>query len=241
MNIIFGLYAGFGVSIFIFLMAVFMLIKASRGKKVKKISEQITQNALQDSIQVLEQTRKESEEIIEDALRKAQSTISSAEFISKTAQQEFDHEIKEAEDRAVASFAQDFQKNEAEFQKLFYSIQQQFENQAQRTMQMLEGVVQKEADSFRQALQDQTINAEKQMQGKVQEDFVKISQEIENYKRAQIAGINQTINTIAKEIIGEVLRKSITPQDHSALILASFEKAFQEGFIQKPMQQNVSN
>lgn len=241
MNIIFGLYAGFGVSIFIFLMAVFMLIKASRGKKVKKISDQITQNAYQDSIQVLEETRKESEEIIEDALRKAQSTIQSAEFISKTAQQEFDHEIKEAEDRAVASFSQDFQKNEAEFQKLFNTIQQQFENQAQRTMQMFEGVVQKEADAFRQALQNQTINAEKEMQGKVQEDFGKISQEIENYKRTQIAGINNTVNEVAKEIIGEVLRKSITPQDHSALIMASFEKAFQEGFIQKPMHQNASN
>lgn len=241
MNIILGLYAGFGISIFVFLMAVFMLIKASRGNKIKAVSNQITQNALQDSIQVLEQTRKESEEIIEDALRKAQSTISSAEFISKSAQDEFDHEIKEAEERAVSTFNTDFQKNEDEFQKLYSQIQHEFENQAQRTMQMLQGVVQKEAESFRQALQNQTINAEQQMQGRVQQDFARISQEIQDYKNAQIALINKTVNEASKEIIAQALKKSITPQDHTQLILAAFERASQEGFIQQPMQQNISN
>ena len=241
MNFIFVLYSGFVISIVLFLVAVFLLVRASRTKNVKSISNQLTNNVYEDSIQVLEQTRKESEEIIQDALKKAESTISEAEFISKGAQEEFAKEIHDAEERAVHQFGLDNQKSEVEFQKLFDTIRAQFESQTQKTMSMLEGVVQKEAESFRSALQSQTIEAERQVQAKVQNEFSSVSREIEEYKKAQIQGINNAVNSVVKDIVAKVLQKSITPQDHSQLVMNAFEKAFQEGLVQKNVHQNISN
>lgn len=241
MNFIFVLYSGFVISILLFLVAVFLLVRASRAKKVQNISDQIVNNVYQDSIQVLEQTRRESEEIIQDALQKAESTISQAEFISKGAQEEFAKEIHDAEERAIHQFGVDSQKDEIEFQKLFEKIRVQFESQTQKTMDMLEGVVQKEAESFRNALQSQTIEAERQVQAKVQNEFGSVSREIEEYKKAQIQGINNAVNSVVKDIVAKALQKSITPQDHTQLVMNAFEKAFQDGMVARNMHQNISN
>jgi F0F1-type ATP synthase membrane subunit b/b' len=82
-----------------------------------------------------------------------------------------------------------------------------------------------EVDSLRADLGNLAGKMQQEFSKRLDEEYTKISQEIENYRLRQFGKVDQEIEEIVRNVTKKVLGRSIEPKDHQDLVLKALEEA----------------
>lgn len=233
MNPVHIVYIIFGISILVFVLGLIFLLKMvfSGMKKGRKRKSEAHQKAYEESLEVLEQTRKDSTEIVENAVKKAEQTLSQTEFFQKEKIEEFNKSLHSLTLQAAQEFQQVAGEQTHDFETIFADVKKEMMKQAIDAVKQIEQMVQESAVEFRDTLRTQTTHSQDVIQKTLRQEYEKVAREIEEYKKEEITKVDSLVNEVVDHVASEVLAKSLSATDHEKLILEAFEKAKNDGIF----------
>jgi len=95
----------------------------------------------------------------------------------------------------------------------------------------IEDDIRKEASEFKRALEMETVGAEKAVAARIEEDYTKAKQEVEAYKAAKLARVDENITQMLKAVSLEVVGKSLSFENHAELVTKCLEEAKRDHVI----------
>lgn len=97
----------------------------------------------------------------------------------------------------------------------------------------LEKSAKDEVEAFKNTLQKETIDVQRDVSQKIQEAYTAAQEEIKKYRTERLAEIDNRIGEIILSVSQQVIGKTLSLEDHQDLVIASLEKAKKEGFFER--------
>jgi hypothetical protein len=146
--------------------------------------------------------------------------------------------VEGAKDRALAILEEaklqaqnDKQDLSEELQK---ASQQQIENYKQ-TLQNISKAIEEDAknevDDFKKLLETEAVGAQKSMTTRVEGEYVKANQTVEEYKKRRLAEVDQNIFEILRDVSKDIIPMGMSFEQHSELVKAALEEAKRQHVI----------
>lgn len=166
--------------------------------------------------QAIKQAEKESAAILHRALQRAQNILGQAENEGEQYESKVSAELSQAE----AAFVKYLDSLRSKGNQLQLVSQQAIDNEAHQMFQRLE----EKLTTSLQTTQQQSTAA-------IENELKNTRQMINNYKREQMALVDENIIAMLEKTIGLVLAKKISLQDEMDLIYQALDQAKEEKFI----------
>ncbi len=101
-----------------------------------------------------------------------------------------------------------------EFQKLISNISKDIESDAL-----------KEISEFKQAMELETIQSQRVVAEKIQDEYHRVQAELDQAKKEKLAQLDIKIKEIIAEVVKQVAGKTISIEDHEQLVIKALEEA----------------
>lgn len=182
-----------------------------------------------DGLGNLSDTRERAAKIIDEANSKAIDIVNKANLSENIASENFREEVK----RIASLQIEEFEKATSDFMKLYSLVLQDLKSKNievfQNVSKDIEVNTMAEIKNFKESMESLTSQSEKLVQKKIDNDYLSVKKEIQNYKETELKKIDQEIYAILERISKLVLGKALSLSDHEDLIRKSLEKAKKEG------------
>ena len=120
---------------------------------------------------------------------------------------------------------------EAEIEKLMASFRRRIDVKLAQYFQVLADDAAKKGTELAAFVEKQHEAIVKETQFLAAQDVAKLKEDLEKYKNAEFAQIDQKVNKIVADTARQVLGKAIDVSTHEELVRASLEKAKKENFF----------
>lgn len=182
----------------------------------------------QKATQILDEAHEQNLKILEEANRQAAAILSEA-TLSKTATQaiakEKLDEVLMLQKKTTDNLNQQFSKN---YEAALNKLQSEDVRNLEKITHEVEETVSREMQDFTKTLKSETVDAHAIMQERIEQEYAKAEQDIDTYKKQQIAKIDASVYPLLKKVINLVIGKSLTAQDHELLVTEAIEEASRE-------------
>ncbi len=111
------------------------------------------------------------------------------------------------------------------YQKVLSQTGNFYADSIKEANRVLKDMQQKNAESFKNVVEDETLTAKFYIQRKVNEQLEKASHEIEEYKKEQQKIIEESVRKMVVNVSAEVFEGSLTMDQQEKLILKALEEA----------------
>lgn len=192
--------------IFIFLLAYLLQIRA-KEKEIEKKEKKIDTNYHQ----VVDNALFKERRILEDATEEAEQIITGAQYSTQAA--------KDAIHKALQTMLAEVQKDAVETAK-------DFMNDYQASLKQLSKESMNEFQNVARGLQ---TNLQRQVEEFHSTLLPNLQKELDAYKQTRLAQTDQMVTRVIQKVAQEVLNKTISLDDHHALMIDSLEKAKKQG------------
>ena len=201
----------------------FVAYERSRRRHVKP------QNT--DETAVIEHAHSRAQGIIDRAVEKSEETLLQTEFLKQELVRHGEESITEVVENIVKLLNQDGVKYDEQYQQLFDTIRAQYVEKTNEALSVMQKAADTELAAFRAAVKQGTIGTQTQLDLQMKEEFAAAKKDLENYKVARMAKINQEINALCSQVMLEVLGRSIPLAEHEKLLMEALEEAKKEGIF----------
>jgi vacuolar-type H+-ATPase subunit H len=202
-----------------------------RFNKIEREFEKKEKKADSQYHQVIDDALSRERKIISDTTEEAEHIISEAKYVSSSSkenlEQTLNKTINDIQKEALAmghtyldTYASSLKEISEESQNTFQQITKGFEEDLQKQISGFQEVVK----GLEQGLQKQIKDFNESL-------IPKVEKEIEDYKAERLRQTEELVTTITRKASEEILRKSISSEDHQKLIIESLEKAKKEGVL----------
>ncbi|MDO8488112.1 MAG: hypothetical protein Q7S31_02230 [bacterium] len=164
--------------------------------------------------------------------RKAGKLHQEEELVMSRARQKALSIIQNARDQGVdiigrskISATESKSKLEENLSEISATNMREFKNILQTISKTVEGDALKEIEEFKKALELETIQSQKTVAAKMQQNYDQAKAEVEKYKQAQMAQAEAKIDQIVSEVVKDIIGRVIPLEEHQKLIIAALEKA----------------
>jgi len=229
----------------IFFFVLFYLI-TFEGKE-KKLQEkeqklngeynQVVESAIAKHRKILDDATMESAQIIAAASHQAEQIIAGTQYISQIAKVTIDQAMQKLVIEAQNISANSKLSLDQSSQKLVVDVQKEaFDTARNFITTYSESLKQSSAQSvssFQTTMKEMELDLQKQIRQFRDTLLPKMETELEAYKQTRMKQTEETVNKIIQKASQEILKKSLTPDDHEKLMIESLEKAKMEGIFDK--------
>lgn len=202
----------------------------------EKNEEEIINHAYDKAANIIESAKKESLDVLEKANRRAQKTLLKAKVFTEETRNDWEASLADVSNNYNRSFEDSTQKlldfykqliaqQEDQSLKVFNKASSALENQAIKEIQSFEEKLEDETQGFEERLYAETVNAQKQIDEKLNQKFEQMEKELEEYKAHRIQQIDESITPLIGHVAKEVLGSTINYDQHKQLILESLHTA----------------
>lgn len=214
-------YSMFIIAFLLIVYAVVVLGKKRvlRRKQQPMTSEDLSENAYQDALRILDRARANSLKILSRAQLKAQNVLKSTYSITQESRRELDEnlvEIYKKQEKSLEGLTEEL------LQSYKHAVQQGKEDNI-RTLYEATEAMKKEAlsgvDELKTAIKKETLGAQQVLEDKIQTEYSKIEGEVEVYKQEKIKNLNRKIFDMLSEIYSQVIMQDLDQNKHEKLIL----------------------
>lgn len=207
-----------------------------KEQKLNTDYNQVIENALARHRKILDDATMESAQIIAAASHQAEQIIAGTQYISQIAKVTIDQamqklviETQNISANAKLSLDQSSQKLAVDVQKESMNTARDFMNSysaslKQSTTQSL--------TNFEIIMRAMEVDLQKQIKQFRDTMLPKVEAELDAYKQARLKQTEETVNKIIEKAAQEILKKSLTPDDHEKLMIESLERAKMEGVFE---------
>lgn len=212
--------------LFIFNLLLLYYLKQVYGRD-KKIAEFIQSN---DTL-ILSEAQQKAKSIIEAATLRAKQTLTEADYLKSELSKKMEELLTQVANNDVHLLQNKSNEINLWYKNLLERVEHEHAKKAEESIKSVEGIIDQQIHEFSDILKKQTMNSETMVTQRVNEEYAKSHQEIEQYKQQQMQQIAQAADALVLKITEEVLGKALTTQDHKKLIFDALEKAKHDGLF----------
>ena len=176
-------------------------------------------------IDLLENARKKSAEIIEEATQKAQEIINQSQSLNNDSRKMLDVALETLIKHQTSYFEKVSQDFLDEYKKELNSLRNKTVEIASNVSKDIEADTLREVDDYEKILQKETLDSQKIVEEKIEEDYARTQKEVSKYKDQMFKKIDEEIYGILESVSKEAIGKSIPFALHEQLIIDALEKA----------------
>ena len=223
------------------LSAVILFIITSYNHLIKKIEQadeekiHLHDSVNQKAVQILEDTRRQNIQILQAANKEAAKILSDATVNKADIQLLVKNKLDELialQKKTTDTLNDQFSKN---YQQALDKLKTQDIQAFEKISNDAADEVSKEMHEFTKILKDETVDAHSIMQERIEQEYAKAEQSIEEYRQQELKKIEAAVYPLLKNVISLVISRLLTTTDHEALIT----QAIQEASVQIPGKQAV--
>lgn len=213
------------VSTTLFLWATLSLKKTYQKMKEVKEQEEKRWHDLEDKAQgdyqkLLQAANKKAEEIILQAIELKHESVASLQNSQDTMIQNQTEALKQISEDLFSKQQEEVNKINEENIKILINIYKDIEESAKSDFA-----------NYKKIVEEQTFQAEKIAEARINQEYQKLESEIAELKRKKLEELNNNINNMLLKISKEVVGKSLDISDHEDLVIKALDKAKKEGII----------
>lgn len=215
-----------------FILFVFMLgYVFSRLRSSYYGYDNVEQSSYQRALKIIDSARKESIRIYKDSQNRAKKVLEEAYTLKTDTKEDFDKHLSTVTKKQLSEFEEFLQSEVSNFQKAV-------SKETTESVKVLGDVskdVQKEVkeglEDLKQTILNETIESQKAIDKKVEEEYAQIEKEINAYKVKKMQDIDFLIGDIITNIASEVFRRSFSIKDHQDIILDVLKSEKEKGSL----------
>lgn len=217
------------------ILMIFSLVGAAFLKRMQVASgdlEKQKREAHEKAEALLENARKESLRIVEEAGKKAGELLGQTQVVKETLQTQLAHALEgfsQKETERVGQIAQDLIMT---YRTMIESSKQQYDNMIETVIKEMAGDAGRSMKQFEESLKDQTTRYEGVLKQQAQEGFTLAQKEISDYKRESLRHVEDAIYRILNLVAKSVLGKALNLEDQQDLVIHALHEAKQQGFFE---------
>jgi hypothetical protein len=218
-----------------------MLFLSENRKNKRDIEKQ--------SDELLNKTQGQSEQIIADAVKKAQAILSQAQVneqkifdedkqilnkLEKTSEQEFlqaNKEAKQVYQQELSAIAADLKNSQQQYLNYLGTLKSQIDQAQQANLDIVKQQTNSFFEKFEQKLSDFLTTTEQRTISSIDLEIKATKELINTYKQQQLRMLDDNIIGILEKTLSLVLAKKLTLTDQTELIYEALERAKLEKFI----------
>jgi F0F1-type ATP synthase membrane subunit b/b' len=197
-----------------------------------KLPEDIEAEAYANAVKILDDARVQSLKILTSSQLKAQKSLEDASNISK--------DIKDSLNKKLVEI---YTKQENSLQttgaEMLATLKQAVESEKEENIKMLDAstgeiktALLNEVDTFKDALKNETVATQRQIDDKLQKAYAEVDAEIHTYKAEKVKMINERIFQILSNISTQVIGGTLVQEDHERFIYDTLKDELQRaGFM----------
>ena len=219
--IVFALFQGSLILILVYLFVDKVLI----SKKDTLDNDIVKQEAYDKALNVLEDAKEKSLEILGTSNDRARKILDSVDYINVETKKELDLELKKLSERQVSTFENlssdliNVYKNSLEDQHKVGLAQ------IEKTSEFVQEELKNQITDLKDSLQKETAQSEEQVRAMISSDYEHTKSEIEKYKNEKFAEINLKVYELIPQITKEILGRTLTIDDHQSVVLKILDDA----------------
>jgi hypothetical protein len=205
---------------------------AEKLHEVEKANLHIQEQLSEKPVKLLEQAHEQAQALIDSANKKAVEILASSKSYEDSSNQGLKEKLGELEKEQAAIFAKASQDMKVAYQNMITQVQEQDINTLKSVTKDIETDVVSDFKEFRDALEKETINAEKVAKEKIDEEYLAMEKDLDTYKREKYQKIDEDIYKILYRVSEMVLNQGISYDKHKELVIEALETAKKEQVFQ---------
>lgn len=199
------------------LMSLFLGIM--KKEKVSKEVVKVHENAYEEALRILDEARVKAARLFGDAQIRSQKMLSEAEDISDEKRKELNRKLETLSFRQEEMFKQLGEGLVKSYKEALEKEKNESIRSLAETREMIKDEVLSDIDVFKDTMRQGTVEAQKQVDEKLQKSYEEVEREIEEYKKEKIAALNRKIFQILADVSEKVLGKSVDQVGHEKFVL----------------------
>jgi len=211
--------------LFVFMLGyIFSKIRTSSYGDIEKAS-------YERALKIIDSARTEALRIYKDSQVRAKKALEESFKLKDSTQEEFNNHLTTVTKTQLDEFETFLQSEVKNFQKAV-------SKEATESVKVLGGIskdVQKEVkeglEDLKQTILNETIESQKVIDKKVEEEYSEIEKEIASYKQKKLTEVDGIIGDVISNIASEVFHKSFSVKEHQDLIVAILKSEKEKGSL----------
>lgn len=240
LNVLFQIYSVLANLLTILFVGYYFLHLRVKEKEIDKVENNINTNyhevvedALSRHRKILEDATTESAQIMAAATKQADQIITGTQYISQTSKTTIDQamqklliDVQSISTGSKLSLDQALQKLTVDLQKEAFDTARDFVNKYSASLSQGSAAT---ITDFQNITKEMGLDLQKQMKQFRESLLPAMQKELDEYKLAQLKEAQELIRKIIQRASEEILKKSLSLDDHENLMIESLEKAKMEG------------
>ncbi len=205
---------------------------AEQLHEVEKANNNMQNQLTEKPLKLLEQAHANAQEIITLANKQAGEILASSKAYENNSNQALKDKLVVLEQQQESVFAKASQDMKVAYQNMLTQIQEQDINTLKTITKDIESDVIADFKEFRDVLEKETINSEKIAKGKIDEEYLAMEKDLDEYKKQKYQKIDEDIYKILYRVSEMVLNQGISYDKHKELVIDALETAKKEQVFQ---------
>lgn len=234
----FGLVFLLGITIVmvnVFLLVAFAVIGSAFLIRMRTSSgelERQKREAHEKAELLLENARKESLRIVEDANKKAGELLQQTQAVKNTFESEVTSHLKDFSEKEKERIAAASREMTDAYRQMLELTKQQYGSAMANTAKEMASEAQKSVQTFGEFLKEQTVRYEGSLHQQIQAGFMSTQKEISDYKRESLRKVEDAIYRILNLVSKSILGKALSLEDQQDLVVRALDEAKKQGFFE---------
>lgn len=216
--VLFGIYLLLAILIVVLMVGMYKLL--SKYEVMSQRLEQVEAEKQESVAAVKAKAEKEAEEILQDARIKSQRLVEDAQMFSTTGSKKLQDALDFMLQDQTRAFTDEMKNARLQTEKKLLSVADEVNQMAATELKV-----------FASTLQEQTQKTQAEAAVSIQQVFASMGEEVEKYKQARLAMVDQVVRDMVLKVAREVMGETLTMSDHETLVLKALEEARKKNVI----------
>lgn len=182
-----------------------------------------------EATKIVEQANAKAKQVIENAVERAKQILVGSEYLKQDLEADIDKAVTSILDKNIKKINEAADRFKESYDQLFSKLKEKYASNTTEILNEIRQEGQKEIVDFRQILRKETLDAQRFVGEKINQEFEKAKAEIGEYKKTELGKIDNSINRVVGKVLQSVTGKLISFRDHEDLITEALNQAKQDG------------
>jgi len=200
--------------------------------EIELANKQMQTQLSEQPLKLLGEAHQKAQEIIDLANKQATEIIASSKVYENNSNQALKDKLAMLEKQQEGVFTKASEDMKIAYQNMITQIQEQDINTLKTMTKEITSDVTADFKEFRDVLEKETINSEKIVKEKIDEEYLSMEKDLESYKKEKYEKIDEDIYKILYRVSEMVLSQGISYDKHRELVIEALETAKKEQVFQ---------
>ncbi len=208
-----------------FLLIFLFVDKLLSARKVKAEELLAKQDAYEESVRILNESKSKASEHILAAQDQSTKIIRDTNYLNETLQKTFDDELKQLVSRQEKAFNDVAANLSTQFTQAFEQEKITTLGELSKVSEHLRTDMLGKVDEFKGVLEKNTLEAENELREKIQADYQELTNKLKEYEAVKTKQIDDKMYAILTQVTKDILESAMSMEEHEELVFKLLNNA----------------